>query len=188
MLALCILAGAAGGAVAHSSQSPWYDGLPLGVLVGLLIGLVIVVGIERADPRADDVADPGLHATGTAATAHPGPISLADLALLLDRASDGAADVTLVPLSGHEVSHVIALHHGLAAAADVPPTAIGLSGPVGWLDERLLRAEGPTVLVVRTKLAVAARQGIGPTAQSCWGDARSGPCWRWASTPSTPRL
>jgi capsular polysaccharide biosynthesis protein len=124
-------------------------GLPLGALLGLLIGLVFVVGIERADPRADDVEDLA-QATGTAATAYPGPVALAELEQLLDRASDGAPAATLVPLSDFEVAHVIALRNGLDLAADHQSLAIDMAGPVGSLDDRLTRGEGPTVLVVRT--------------------------------------
>jgi capsular polysaccharide biosynthesis protein len=124
-------------------------GLPLGALLGLLIGLVFVVGIERADPRADDVEDLA-QATGTAATAYPGPVALAELEQLLDRASDGAPAATLVPLSDLEVAHVIALRNGLDAAADHQSLAIDIAGPVGSLDDRLTRGEGPTVLVVKT--------------------------------------
>jgi capsular polysaccharide biosynthesis protein len=123
-------------------------GLPLGALLGLLIGLVFVVGIERADPRADDVEDLA-QATGTAATAYPGPVSLAELEQLLDRASDGAPAATLVPLSDAEVSHLIALRNGLDAAVDHQSLAIEMAGPVGSLDDRLTRGEGPTVLVVK---------------------------------------
>jgi capsular polysaccharide biosynthesis protein len=124
-------------------------GLPLGALLGLLIGLVFVVGIERADPRADDVEDLA-QGTGTAATAYPGPVALAELEQLLDRASDGAPAATLVPLSDLEVSHVIALRNGLNAATDHQSLAIDVAGPVGSLDDRLTRGEGPTVLVVKS--------------------------------------
>jgi capsular polysaccharide biosynthesis protein len=124
-------------------------GLPLGALLGLLIGLIFVVGIERADPRADDVEDLA-QATGTAATAYPGPVALAELEQLLDRASDGAPATTLVPLSDFEVAHVITLRNGLDAAAEHQSLAIDVAGPVGSLDDRLTRGEGPTVLVVRT--------------------------------------
>jgi capsular polysaccharide biosynthesis protein len=123
-------------------------GLPLGAFLGLLIGLVFAVAIERADPRADDVEDLA-RATGTAASAYPGPVSLAELEQLLDRASDGAPSVTLVPLSDFETAHAIALRAGLEAAATHQSLAIELAGPVGSMDDRLTRGEGPTVLVAR---------------------------------------
>ena len=123
-------------------------GLPLGAFLGLLIGLVFAVAIERADPRADDVEDLA-RATGTAASAYPGPVSLVELEQLLDRASDGAPSVTLVPLSDFETAHAIALRAGLEAAATHQSLAIELAGPVGSMDDRLTRGEGPTVLVAR---------------------------------------
>ena len=123
-------------------------GLPLGAFLGLLIGLVFAVAIERADPRADDVEDLA-RATGTAASAYPGPVSLVELEQLLDRASDGAPSVTLVPLSDFEMAHAIALRTGLEAAATHQSLAIELAGPVGSMDDRLTRGEGPTVLVAR---------------------------------------
>jgi capsular polysaccharide biosynthesis protein len=123
-------------------------GLPLGAFLGLLIGLVFAVAIERADPRADDVEDLA-PATGTAASAYPGPVSLVELEQLLDRASDGAPSVTLVPLSDFEMAHAIALRTGLEAAATHQSLAIELAGPVGSMDDRLTRGEGPTVLVAR---------------------------------------
>jgi capsular polysaccharide biosynthesis protein len=123
-------------------------GLPLGAFLGLLIGLVFAVAIERADPRADDVEDLA-RATGTAASAYPGPVSLVELEQLLDRASDGAPSVTLVPLSDFETVHAIALRAGLEAAATHQSLAIELAGPVGSMDDRLTRGEGPTVLVAR---------------------------------------
>ena len=123
-------------------------GLPLGAFLGLLIGLVFAVAIERADPRADDVEDLA-PATGTAASAYPGPVSLVELEQLLDRASDGAPSVTLVPLSDFEMTHAIALRTGLEAAATHQSLAIELAGPVGSMDDRLTRGEGPTVLVAR---------------------------------------
>jgi hypothetical protein len=113
-----------------------------------LIGLVFAVAIERADPRADDVEDLA-RATGTAASAYPGPVSLVELEQLLDRASDGAPSVTLVPLSDFETVHAIALRAGLEAAATHQSLAIELAGPVGSMDDRLTRGEGPTVLVAR---------------------------------------
>jgi capsular polysaccharide biosynthesis protein len=123
-------------------------GLPLGAFLGLLIGLVFAVAIERADPRADDVEDLA-RATGTAASAYPGPVSLVELEQLLDRASDGAPSVTLVPLSDFEMAYAIALRAGLEAAATHQSLAIELAGPVGSMDDRLTRGEGPTVLVAR---------------------------------------
>jgi capsular polysaccharide biosynthesis protein len=123
-------------------------GLPLGAFLGLLIGLVFAVAIERADPRADDVEDLA-RATGTAASAYPGPVSLVELEQLLDRASDGAPSVTLVPLSDFEIAHTIVLHTGLEAAAAHQSLAIELAGPVGSMDDRLTRGEGPTVVVAR---------------------------------------
>jgi capsular polysaccharide biosynthesis protein len=123
-------------------------GLPLGAFLGLLIGLVFAVAIERADPRADDVEDLA-RATGTAASAYPGPVSLVELEQLLDRASDGAPSVTLVPLSDFETAHAIVLRAGLEAAATHQSLAIELAGPVGSMDDRLTRGEGPTVLVAR---------------------------------------
>ncbi len=123
-------------------------GLPLGAFLGLLIGLVFAVAIERADPRADDVEDLA-RATGTAASAYPGPVSLVELEQLLDRASDGAPSVTLVPLSDFEMAHTIVLRTGLEAAAAHQSLAIELAGPVGSMDDRLTRGEGPTVVVAR---------------------------------------
>jgi capsular polysaccharide biosynthesis protein len=123
-------------------------GLPLGAFLGLLIGLVFAVAIERADPRADDVEDLA-RATGTAASAYPGPVSLVELEQLLDRAGDGAPCVTLVPLSDFEMAHAIVLRTGLEAAAKHQSLAIELAGPVGSVDDRLTRGEGPTVLVAR---------------------------------------
>ena len=72
---------------------------------------------EQQDRRADDVEDLA-RATGTAASAYPGPVSLVELEQLLDRASDGAPSVTLVPLSDFEMAHAIALRTGLEAAAN----------------------------------------------------------------------
>jgi capsular polysaccharide biosynthesis protein len=124
-------------------------GLPLGALLGLLIGLVFALAIERADPRADGVEDLA-QATGTAASAYPGPVSMVELEQLLDRASDGAPSVTLVPLSDFEMAHAIALRTGLEAAAKDQSLAIKLAGPGDPMDDRLTRGEGPTVLVVRS--------------------------------------
>ena len=123
-------------------------GLPLGAFLGLLIGLVFAVAIERADPRADDVEDLA-RAAGTAASAYPGPVSLVELEQLLDRASDGAPAVTLVPLSDFEMAHAIALRAGLEAATNHQSLAIEVAGPIGSMDDRLTRGEGPTVVVVR---------------------------------------
>ena len=124
-------------------------GLPLGALLGLLIGLVFALSIERADPRADGVEDLA-QAAGTAASAYPGPVSMVELEQLLDRASDGAPSVTLVPLSDFEMAHAIALRTGLEAAAKDQSLAIKLAGPGDPMDDRLTRGEGPTVLVVRS--------------------------------------
>ena len=109
-------------------------GLPLGAFLGLLIGLVFAVAIERADPRADDVEDLA-RATGTAASAYPGPVSLGELEQLLDRASDGAPSLSLVPLSDFEMAHAIALRTGLEAAAHHQSLAIEVAGPIGSMDE-----------------------------------------------------
>jgi capsular polysaccharide biosynthesis protein len=124
------------------------DGMQLGGLLGLVIGLALVVALERADPRVDDVEDLA-RATGTAASAYPGPLSLAELEELLDRATAGAPSATLVPLSGSEVSHTFALRIGLESAAAPRSRTIELAGPVGSADARLTRDEGPTVLVVK---------------------------------------
>jgi capsular polysaccharide biosynthesis protein len=123
-------------------------GIPLGALLGLLIGLIVVVGTERADPRADDVDDLAL-ATGTAASAYPGPVSLAELEQLIGRAGSGALAATLVPLSDVEVAQAVALRDAFATSTDHGSVAFDVTGPVGSMDAALSRGTGPTVLVVK---------------------------------------
>jgi capsular polysaccharide biosynthesis protein len=130
-------------------------GLPLGALLGLLIGLVFVVALERADPRADDVEDLA-EATGTAVSAYPGPVSLAELERLIGRASAGAPSATLVPLSAMELAHAVALRDGLEAAPEHPRLAFDVAGPVGSMDAPLTRGTGPTVLVVKSNARLRA--------------------------------
>lgn len=123
-------------------------GIPLGALLGLLIGLVVVAATERADPRADDVDDLA-HATGTAASAYPGPVSLAELEQLIGRAGSGAPATTLVPLSDVEVAQTVALREALATSSARESLAFDVVGPLGSRDAGLSHGTGPTVLVVK---------------------------------------
>jgi capsular polysaccharide biosynthesis protein len=123
-------------------------GIPLGALLGLLIAFVVVMAMERADPRVDDVDDLA-QATGTAASAYPGPISPAELEQLIGRASSGAPAATLVPFSEAEVARVVALRDALVHGADHQSLALDVAGPPGSIDAPLSSGQGPTVLVVK---------------------------------------
>jgi capsular polysaccharide biosynthesis protein len=123
-------------------------GIPLGALLGLMIGFIFILAIERADPRADDVEDLA-QATGTAATAYPGPVTLTELAQLIGRASSGAFTATLVPLSDEEVPDATALRDEWLAGSDHQSFAFDVAGPVGSASYPLTRGMGPTVIVVK---------------------------------------
>jgi capsular polysaccharide biosynthesis protein len=125
-------------------------GIPLGCLFGLLIGFIFILAIERADPRADDVEDLA-EASGTPASAYPGPVSLGELEQLIGRASTGALSATLVPLTVAELPLAIDLRDELELHAHNQSLAFDVMGPLGTQGSELTSDAGPTVLVVEVQ-------------------------------------
>jgi capsular polysaccharide biosynthesis protein len=122
-------------------------GIPLGVILGLFIGGIAVLAIERADPRVDDVEDLA-RVTGTTASAFPGPLPMLELAWNIALASDGAADVTLVPLSAAEEARAEILWKYLTVGANQPTMVLNFVTSGTATDSLVADGSGPTVLVV----------------------------------------
>jgi capsular polysaccharide biosynthesis protein len=122
-------------------------GIPLGALLGLIAGLIAAIAMERADPRADDLDDL-LGVTRTGGSESPGSVSMEELKSVIAQMSEGAATITLVPLSSAEADHVVALHDGLTRCVPAINSDITVGDPVESGGTWLTQSAGPTVLVV----------------------------------------
>jgi capsular polysaccharide biosynthesis protein len=134
------------------------DGIPLGVILGLFVGAIALLTIERADPRIDDVEDLA-RVTGATASAFPGPLPMVELAWNIALASEGAPDVTVVPLTGTEEAQAEVLWSYLTMGVNQPTMVLNFVAASNATSSLLAEGSGPTVLVVKRNTRSRVVQG-----------------------------